>query len=138
MGYIVIVRKSAESAYGAEVPDLPGCISVGEDLDELRGMIAEAMRLHLDGILDDGGKAPRARSLSQIEATLTPELRGNDFLALLEVEPLRESPRALRVNVSFDEGLLRSIDEHAKREGLTRSGFLAEAASAVLRRRQAS
>jgi len=135
MGYVVIVRKSAESDYGAEVPDLPGCVSVGDNLDELRDMIAEAMRLHIDGIADDGEHVPRPRTLSEIEATLTPETRGTDFLALLDVEPLREAPRAVRVNVTFDEKLLRAIDDYTRREGLTRSGFLADAANAALRTR---
>jgi predicted RNase H-like HicB family nuclease len=138
MGYIVVVRKSAASDFGAEIPDLPGCISVGDNLDELTSMIAEAMRLHLDGLVADGEAVPRPRTLSQVEATLTPELRGDDLLALLDVEPLREAPRAVRVNVTFDEKLLRAIDEYTRREGLTRSGFLAEAANAVLRTRQAS
>ena len=138
MGYIVIVRKSESSDYGAEVPDLPGCISAGADLDELRDMIAEAMRMHIDGLIEDGEEVPRPRTLSQVEALLSPEVRGSDFLALLDVEPLRDAPRAVRVNVTFDERLLRSIDEYTRREGLTRSGFLAEAANAVLRTRQAS
>jgi len=44
----VIVRKADEGGYWAEVPALPGCVSQGETMDELRENIREAIELWLE------------------------------------------------------------------------------------------
>ena len=49
MQYLVIFEKNANS-YGAYVPDLPGCIAVGETMEEVRGLIVEAIRFHIEGL----------------------------------------------------------------------------------------
>ncbi len=61
--YAVIIEKG-ERSYGAYVPDLPGCISVGDTLDEVRQMIREAMELHIEGMLRDGDEVPEPTSQS--------------------------------------------------------------------------
>ena len=57
MKYAVVIEK-AEGNYCAYVPDLPGCISTGDTLDEAESNIAEAIRFHLDGMLEDGLPIP--------------------------------------------------------------------------------
>jgi predicted RNase H-like HicB family nuclease len=52
MDYIVIVEKGA-SSYGAYVPDLPGCVAVGETHEEVMALIREAIEFHLDGLKQD-------------------------------------------------------------------------------------
>ena len=47
--YAVVIEKG-EHSYGAYVPDLPGCIAVGETRDEVETLIREAIQLHLDGM----------------------------------------------------------------------------------------
>ena len=42
MHYTVVIEKG-ETSYGAYVPDLPGCITVGETLEEVKQMITEAI-----------------------------------------------------------------------------------------------
>ena len=49
--YIALVRKDPESAYGVEFPDFPGCISAGDTLDEAARGAAEALQLHVEGML---------------------------------------------------------------------------------------
>jgi predicted RNase H-like HicB family nuclease len=58
MRYTVIVEKTPNN-YSAYVPDLPGCVSTGETLDELKSNISEAIMLHLDGIVEDGELVPK-------------------------------------------------------------------------------
>lgn len=53
-----IVIEGKEGSYSAWVPDLPGCVSTGETLDELRAMIREAIEFHLDGMREDGDAIP--------------------------------------------------------------------------------
>jgi predicted RNase H-like HicB family nuclease len=44
--------------YSAHIPELPGCISTGKTIDEIKANIAEAIEFHLEGIKDDGEEAP--------------------------------------------------------------------------------
>jgi predicted RNase H-like HicB family nuclease len=47
---VLVVLEKTESGYSAYLPDLPGCISTGKSLDEVRRMIHEAVAFHLEGI----------------------------------------------------------------------------------------
>ena len=49
MQYLVIFEKDPNS-YGAYVPDLPGCIAVGETMQEVRGLIVDAIQFHIEGL----------------------------------------------------------------------------------------
>ncbi len=55
--YTVIVEKG-ESSYGAFVPDLPGCISVGEDREQTLRSIEEAVAFHVEGLRAEGLPVP--------------------------------------------------------------------------------
>ena len=57
MEYVVIFEKG-ENSYGASVPDLPGCIAVGETMKEVRELIAEAIEFHIEGLREDGELIP--------------------------------------------------------------------------------
>lgn len=61
MDYVVIVEKG-ETSYGAYVPDLPGCVAVGETRDEAMLLIREAIEFHLDGLRQDGRPVPAPSS----------------------------------------------------------------------------
>jgi predicted RNase H-like HicB family nuclease len=61
MNYVVIVEKG-ETSYGAYVPDLPGCVAVGETRDEAMRLIREAIEFHLDGLRQDGRPVPAPSS----------------------------------------------------------------------------
>lgn len=53
-----IVIEESEGNYGAYVPDLPGCVTTGDTLDEVRAMMREAIEFHLDGMREDGEPTP--------------------------------------------------------------------------------
>ena len=53
MQYLVVIEKGA-SSYGAYVPDLPGCIAVGETRAQVSRLIHEAIEFHIKGLLEDG------------------------------------------------------------------------------------
>lgn len=54
MHYPVVIHKDTESDDGVTVPDLPGCFSAGETLDEALQEVVEAIECHLEGLLADG------------------------------------------------------------------------------------
>lgn len=57
MKYAIVIEK-AESNYSAYVPDLPGCVSTGQTVDEVRVNIAEAIEFHIQGMKEDGLPIP--------------------------------------------------------------------------------
>ncbi len=63
MKYLVVIEKGPTS-YGAYVPDLPGCVAVGETVDEVEQLIAEAIEFHLEGMREDGDPIPEPTSTS--------------------------------------------------------------------------
>ncbi len=57
MQYTIMIEQGPTS-YGASVPDLPGCVAVGETLEEVVALIKEAIELHLEGMREDGDPIP--------------------------------------------------------------------------------
>ncbi|MCC6650783.1 MAG: type II toxin-antitoxin system HicB family antitoxin [Candidatus Eisenbacteria bacterium] len=58
MRYMVVIERG-ESSWGAHVPDLPGCVAVGETRDEVVDLIREAIALHIDGLKQEGLPVPK-------------------------------------------------------------------------------
>ncbi len=61
MRYAVVIHKDENSDYGVTVPDLPGCFSAGETLNEALYNAAEAINCHIEGLLADGEVLPEPR-----------------------------------------------------------------------------
>lgn len=121
--YIALIHKDDHSDYGVSFPDFPGCISGGSTLDEARAGAEEALALHVEGLIEDGESLPEPSSLQAVMGD--PENR--DGVVILVNAPA-EDQRAIRVNVTFPEDVLKQIDSFAQKAGYTRSGFLALAA----------
>jgi len=62
--YAVVIEKG-ERNFSAYVPDLPGCVSVGDTLDEVRAEIREAIEFHLEGMREDGAPIPQPTSWAE-------------------------------------------------------------------------
>ena len=65
MQYLVIIEKGPAS-FGAYVPDLPGCMAVGETRSEVTKLIHEAIEFHLEGMQEDGLPVPEPLSSSEL------------------------------------------------------------------------
>lgn len=65
MDYVVIIEKG-ETSYGAYVPDLPGCVAVGETREEAMALIREAIQFHLEGLREDGLVTPTPKSYIEL------------------------------------------------------------------------
>ncbi len=112
--FIGLIRKDADSDFGVDFPDFPGCVSARATLDEARRMAQEALELHVSG-----EELPGPSSLEAIMAD--PE--NSDAVAFL-VTLQEPADRAVRVSITLPERLLRRIDKRAK----NRSAFLARVA----------
>ena len=122
--YIALLHKDRDGDYGVSFPDFPGCVTAGKTLDEARRMAAEALAFHIEGVIEDGEAIPSPSTLD----TIMRERVNRDAAAFIVAVPT-ETERAVRVNVTLPESLLRRIDETTD----NRSRFLAQAADQVLR-----
>jgi predicted RNase H-like HicB family nuclease len=48
--YVVVIELAPDGSYSAYVPDLPGCVPCGDSPEEVRTLIAEAVRLHTESL----------------------------------------------------------------------------------------
>ena len=53
-----VVIESGLNNLSAYVPELPGCISTGQTVEEIEHNIREAIELHLEGMVEDGEAIP--------------------------------------------------------------------------------
>ena len=65
MQYLVVIEQG-QTSYGAYVPDLPGCVAVGESRAEVTRLVHEAIQFHLEGMKEDGLPIPEPRSYSEL------------------------------------------------------------------------
>lgn len=65
MRYTVILEHG-ENSWGAHVPDLPGCIAVGESREEALMLIQDAIAFHIEGLKEQGLPVPEPRSEGEV------------------------------------------------------------------------
>jgi|ERR1035437_3627079 predicted RNase H-like HicB family nuclease len=119
---IAIEPGDKRHAFGVAVPDLPGCFSAGDTLDEAIDNASEAIELWLETVIDDGGAIPAPRSIAEHQRN--PEFSGWVW-ALVNVDLAQLSDKVERVNITLPARVLRRIDAAAKEAGESRSGFIA-------------
>ncbi|MYB93946.1 hypothetical protein F4054_12480 [Candidatus Poribacteria bacterium] len=64
--YPIVIHKDRDTDYCVIVPDLPGCITAGDTLDDAQNQALEAIQCHIEGMLLDGEPVPEAKSNVQI------------------------------------------------------------------------
>ena len=93
---IAIERGDEGTAFGVVVPDLPGCFSAGDTLEEAYANAAEAIELWVETTLDTGGTIPAPGSLQALRRE--PDFAGW-ILDMVEVDlsgPLGQESQRLR------------------------------------------
>jgi predicted RNase H-like HicB family nuclease len=63
--YTIIIEKT-DTGYSAYVPDLPGCITVGDTINETKRHIKEAVELYIEQLKVDGKPIPEPSTISEI------------------------------------------------------------------------
>ena len=61
--YLVVYEK-APGNYAASLPDVPGCIALGETIEETRRLLNEGLQQHFEGMLEDGDEIPEPSASS--------------------------------------------------------------------------
>ena len=128
MHYPIAVETGTDTqAYGVVVPDLPGCFSAGDTLDEAMENAKEAIELWLEVAIDDGMAIPEPGALAEHQRKR--EFKGWTW-ALVTVDLASLSDKAERINITLPSRVLRRIDQAAKEAGESRSGYIARRALA--------
>ena len=121
--YIGVVHQEGESAFGIHFPDVKGCFSAADNLNDLLPNATEALALHLE---DEALPEPRDIAALRADTDVAADLASGAFL--LAVPHIQLSGRSAKANITMDAGLLQAIDQTASQRGLTRSAFLADLA----------
>jgi predicted RNase H-like HicB family nuclease len=123
MEYIAYLHKDKASDFGVSFPDFPGCVTAGKTLEEAHKMAAEALALHIAGMVEDGDAIPEPSTLDDLAED---PARAGAVAFLVHVEP--ETQRTVRINITARENQLEEIDKLANQAGLTRSAYMVQAA----------
>ena len=130
---IAIEPGSKRRAFGVVVPDLPGCFSAGDTAEEAFENAREAIEAHLEVLAEAGKDLPKAKPLSAWQKDR--EYRGWTW-GMVDVPVDRFFGPAEKINITVPGRLLKQIDEFAKQNGQSRSGFLTRAALEAMRKAQ--
>lgn len=119
-----------EGGYSATFPDLPGCYTQGDTLDELDAMLRDALACFLEVMKEDNDPIPTSRNPQEIVKEIE-ENDDFDRFAFITLVSIPEKVKRVRVNISLPETDLALIDRAASKFSLDRSSFLAYAAKRV-------
>jgi predicted RNase H-like HicB family nuclease len=120
--YAAIIERGGDG-FGVYFPDLDGCTSGGGDLHQAITNAAEALALHVEGMVEDGQALPAPTPLDKNE--IEPDV---DMQAIILIEA-HQPARKMRITVMMDADLLAEID----RVATNRSLFLSNAARDALK-----
>jgi predicted RNase H-like HicB family nuclease len=129
MRFPIVLHSDDGIRYGVTVPDIKGCYSTGDTMDEAIDSIQEAIDLHLEGMAEDGEDLPIASSI--VTHKNNPSY-ANGVWALVDVDMSRYDGKSEKINITMPKNLIRRIDDYVQAHGLTRSGFLADTARQVV------
>lgn len=119
--FYAVVHKDEDSSFGVSFPDLPGCFSAADRIEDVIPHAVEALELWFD---DQSDVDPMP--LDKAQAASAGELAEGAFL--IAVPRIANDHRVTRVNLSLERGILDAIDKAAAERSLTRSAFIAQAA----------
>jgi predicted RNase H-like HicB family nuclease len=123
MRYPIVIEPGTETtAFGVVVPDLPGCFSAGDNLDEAMTAAEEAAAAWIDAALDAGQTIPPPSDLAAIRE-LT-EYEGWTF-GVITLDTALLDDTIERVNITLPRRVLRRLDARARAANQSRSGFIA-------------
>ena len=104
-----------DGSYWVSFPDLDGCYSDGETLEEALENAQEALAMHLGGLLDAGQKLPEATDLASITVT-----DGVSSYVSADPNKFRRKNKAIKKTLTIPEWL----NEEATARGINFSKVL--------------
>ena len=122
MRYPILIEEGTDgTAFGVVVPDLPGCFSAGDTLDEALDAAKEAAAAWIDTALDDGQPIPPPRGLAEVRSL--PGYEGWT-VGVVELDEVLFDDTIERVNITLPRRVLRRLDEMARAVGQSRGALI--------------
>ena len=124
MRYPILIEEGTETtAFGVVVPDLPGCFSAGDTLDEALDAAKDAAAAWLDATLDAGDMVPSPSSLDAVRHL--PGYAGWT-IGVIELDTALFDDAIERVNITLPRRVLRRLDDLAEARHQSRGAFIAD------------
>ena len=130
---IAIEPGTKKTAFGVAVPDLPGCFSAGDTVEEAFENAREAIELYCEALASRGDDLPPVRPMA--EWFTDDEFSGWKW-GLIDVPVEKLFGPAEKINITVPAMTLRKIDAYAEKTGESRSGFLVRAAESAMTERK--
>ena len=124
MRYPILIEEGSEAAaFGVVFPDLPGCFSAGDTLDEALDAAKEAAAAWLDAALDTGTAIPEPSKLADVR-----DMPGHEgwTVGVMELDPALFDDSIERVNITLPKRVLRRLDDLATARHQSRGAFIAD------------
>lgn len=68
-GYLIVVERADDGGYGAWAPDLPGCVALGDTIEDAKHQMREAIAFHLEGLREQGEPVPPPTAVAAVVVT---------------------------------------------------------------------
>jgi len=114
-------RRTVSGGYSVDFPDLPGCVSAGDGLEEALTLAREALALHLFGMAEDGDPIPEASDPAALPA------EAGAFVAPVEGRPDMVGDEIRNRSVKKTLTIPYWLNEAAERNHINFSQVLQEA-----------
>jgi predicted RNase H-like HicB family nuclease len=62
--FLIVIEEAGEN-FSAYSPDLPGCVATGSTRDAAEKHMDEAIRLHIEGLQEDGLPIPESTAFAE-------------------------------------------------------------------------
>ena len=124
MRYPILIEEGSDTtAFGVVVPDLPGCFSAGDNLDEALDGAREAAAAWIDAALDAGMPVPSPTKLEDAR-----RLSGYEgwTVGVVDLDQALFDDSIERVNITLPKRILRRLDDLAAARHQSRGAFIAD------------
>lgn len=130
MKFLIAIEPATKTtAYGVAVPDIAGCFSAGDTLEQAFENAAEAIEAHCELMAEDGLNMPIPKAM--VVHQQSGEFDGWTW-GVVDVPIEGYWGPAEKINITLPARVLKRIDAYARSHGQTRSGFIAQAAQAAM------
>jgi predicted RNase H-like HicB family nuclease len=68
-GYLIVIERADDGGYGAWAPDLPGCVALGDTIEDVKHQMREAIAVHLEGLREQGELVPAPTAIAAVVVT---------------------------------------------------------------------
>ena len=124
MRYPILIEEGSDTTvFGVVVPDLPGCFSAGDSLDEALDAAREAAAAWIDAALDAGMPVPSPTKLEDAR-----RLSGYEgwTVGVVDLDQALFDDSIERVNITLPKRILRRLDDLAAARHQSRGAFIAD------------